>query len=141
MVKIEMDLVSPEYGFEAKDEAGVIGRFDNSPDDGGTNFGIRPMQSVLMALGSCSGIDVISILKKKRLNLTGYKMIISGEREKNKVPALWETVHVTFLLKGDMDEEKAKHAISLSIEKYCSVAETLRRGGCTITWDLKLNEE
>jgi len=140
MVRIALSLVAPEYGFEATDPAGNTARFDTSPDDGGKDFGVRPMQSLLMALGSCSGIDVVSILKKKRQTLERYSMIIEGQREKGKVPALWEKVHVTFQLWGAIDHDKAMHAIALSIDKYCSVAETLRRAGCRLTWSLELNQ-
>jgi putative redox protein len=83
MVRIVLERESAEYGFEAKDASGNVARFDNSPDDGGQDFGVRPMQSLLMALGSCSGIDVVSILKKKRQQLDRYAMIIEGEREKD----------------------------------------------------------
>src|SRR2546430_3887822 len=53
------------FGFEAKDTAGHIARMDSSPETGGENFGIRPMQMLLMGLGGCSGIDIVSILKKR----------------------------------------------------------------------------
>ena len=56
-------------------------------------------------------------------------MIISGEREKGKEPSLWESVHIEFELTGNIEQEKAERACALSINKYCSVAETLRRGG------------
>lgn len=141
MVTVNIELIQKDYGFEAKDAHGNIARFDNSLDHGGQNFGISPMQSLLMALGTCSGIDVVSILKKMRQDLTGYKMVITGEREKKELPAVWEKIHVVFYLTGTIEEAKATQAISLSIEKYCSVAETLRRAGASITWELKLNEQ
>jgi putative redox protein len=138
MVTINISRTQADYGFEAVDEAGKIVHMDTSPDGGGNDYGIRPMQALLMALGGCSGIDIVSILKKQRQEFTNIKMIISGEREQNKIPALWEKVHVHFQIIGNVDAEKAKHAASLSIEKYCSVAETLRRSGCTITWDIEV---
>lgn len=137
---IELELVRPDFGFEAKDASGKKVQFDTAPEGGGKDFGIRPMQALLMALGSCSGIDVISILKKMRQEITAYKMIIAGEREQDKVPALWEKVHIIFQLSGPVEHTKAIQAITLSIDKYCSVAETLRRAGCTITWELQLNK-
>ncbi|MBN9482379.1 MAG: osmotically inducible protein OsmC [Bacteroidetes bacterium 43-93] len=141
MVTVNIELVQKEYGFEAVDIHGNKARFDNSLDHGGQNFGVSPMQSMLMALGTCSGIDVVSILKKMRQDLTGYKMVITGEREKKELPAVWEKVHVVFYLNGSIEEAKANQAITLSIEKYCSVAETLRRAGASIIWELKLNEQ
>ncbi|MEJ8757480.1 OsmC family protein [Pontibacter sp. H259] len=140
MAVIEINRVSGEYGFEAKDEQGNTVHLDNSPDAGGYNFGVRPMQALLIGLGSCSGIDVISILKKQRQDLQGYSMKIEGEREKVQDFSLWKTVHMTFNLTGNIDPDKATKACQLSIEKYCSVAETLRRAGCTITWEVYISE-
>lgn len=137
MVTVTIKRTQPEYGFEATDEAGQVTRMDTSPDGGGRDYGVRPMQSLLMALGGCSGIDIVSILKKQRQPLHELSIRISGEREQDKVPALWKTVHMQFILSGP-DAEKAQYAARLSVEKYCSVAETLRRAGCTITWDVQL---
>ncbi len=139
MLTIDIDLTQPEFGFTATDEAGKSITMDTSPADGGNGYGVRPMQALLMGLGGCSGIDVVSILKKKKQTITAFKMVISGEREKDKVPSLWETVHVVFYLDGEIGEEQAKHAVALSIDKYCSVAETLRRAGCKITWEVRVN--
>ncbi|MDB5230769.1 MAG: osmotically inducible protein OsmC [Chitinophagaceae bacterium] len=140
MVKICIERTLADYGFTATDSDGKTAQFDTSPDEGGLKYGVRPMQSILMALGSCSGIDIVSILKKKRVAFSGLYIEITGEREKDVVPALWEKVHVIFTLKGTSEFEKAEHAVSLSINKYCSVAETLRRAGCIITWKVMVQE-
>ena len=139
MEAIEIKRVSGEYGFEATDDQGNIARLDNSLNSGGNNFGVRPMQSLLIAMGACSGIDVISILKKQRQDLQDYSMKIEGEREKAGDMSLWKKAHITFNLSGTIDPDKAFKACQLSVEKYCSVAETLRRAGCTITWEVNVN--
>lgn len=141
MIQIDVDLVQPDYGFEAKDAGGHTVRFDTTTDHGGQNYGVRPMQSLLMGLATCSGIDVVSILKKMRQSYTGLHITVQGEREKDKVPAIWETIHMTMIFTGEVDEAKARQAVGLSIDKYCSVAETLRRAGATITWDVVVNAE
>ncbi|HKP31671.1 MAG TPA: OsmC family protein [Chitinophagaceae bacterium] len=138
MVRIEIERVQPDYGFEAKDSAGKTVKMDTSPESGGNNHGVRPMQMVLMALGGCSGIDVISILKKQRQTVESYKMVVEGEREKDVEPSLWTNINIKFYLKGQIEIEKAKRACQLSIDKYCSVAETLRRAGAKITWDVQI---
>jgi putative redox protein len=140
MATIIINRVHGEYGFEATDQSGKQISMDTTPENGGDNYGVRPMQGLLMALGGCSGIDIVSILKKQRQELNGLTLKVEGEREKDKVPALWEKVHVSFIMSGRIDPEKAKYAAALSIEKYCSVAETLRRAGCEITWDVTVNE-
>ena len=138
MIEITLDRKEGDFGFEAKDAQGHIIKIDSSLETGGANFGARPMQMLLMGLGGCSGIDVVSILKKQRQVIEGFKMIIKGEREQGKEPSLWKTIHIVFELSGQVDEEKAKRACVLSIDKYCSVAETLRRAGASITWEVKL---
>ncbi len=138
MIEINLERKEGDFGFEATDTAGHTMRLDSNPENGGVNFGIRPMQAVLMALGGCSGIDIVSILNKQRQEVKGFKMKITGEREKDKEPSLWEDVHLVFELTGDIDHAKAQRAVELSMDKYCSVAETIRRAGAKITWEVKV---
>jgi len=134
MSKIELSRVKGEFGFEATDENGHIVRMDSSPESGGWNFGVRPMQILLMGLGGCSAIDVIAILKKQRQEVKDYKMIINGDREKGVEPSLWKNINVEFHLYGNIDEDKAAKAVELSMDKYCSVSATLRKAGAEIKW-------
>jgi putative redox protein len=134
MSKIELSRVKGDFGFQATDEQGHILRMDSSPESGGWDFGVRPMQTLLMGLGGCSAIDVIAILKKQRQVVTDYKMIINGEREKRVEPSLWKDINIEFHLYGQIDEDKANKAVELSINKYCSVAATLKKAGATIKW-------
>lgn len=138
MIKVEIDRVEGDFGFQARDASGHLMRLDTSAETGGNDFGVRPMQTLLMALGGCSGIDVVSILKKQRQTVEGFNMVIEGEREAGKEPSLWKTISVVFELKGSIDPDKAKKACELSMEKYCSVAETLRRAGAQITWEVRV---
>jgi len=139
MIHIEVSRVHGDYGFEAKDATGHTAHMDTSPETGGDNFGIRPMQMLLMGLGGCSGIDIVSILKKQRQTVDGFRMLIDGERETGKEPTLWANVHIIFELKGNIDPDKAYKACELSVEKYCSVAATLKGAGGKITWEVKVN--
>lgn len=134
MVKVELERVNSAFGFEAKDANGHVVKIDTSPETGGEDFGVRPMQLLLMGLGGCSGIDILSILKKQRQNVTDFRMRIEGEREPGKDPSLWKTITIVYEFKGDVEQEKAEKACSLSMEKYCSVSETLKRAGASITW-------
>jgi putative redox protein len=139
MVKVELERVNGAFGFEAKDAGGHTVKIDTSPETGGENFGVRQMQLLLMGLGGCSGIDILSILKKQRQNVTGFRMRIEGEREPGKDPSLWKNIDVVFELKGDVDPDKAEKAVALSMEKYCSVSETLKRAGATLNWKVVIN--
>ncbi len=140
MVKIELTRAEGDFGFEAKDASGHVVKIDSTPESGGINFGVRPMQLLLMGLGGCSGIDVVSILKKQRQTIEGFDMKIEGEREAGAEPSLWKTINIIFELKGKIDLDKARRACALSMDKYCSVAETIRRAGCSITWDVRVLE-
>ena len=138
MVKVELERVNGAFGFEAKDANGHIVKIDTSPETGGKDFGVRPMQLLLMGLGGCSGIDILSILKKQRQEVTGFQMSLEGEREPGVDPSLWKDITIVFHLEGNIDVEKAEKACALSMNKYCSVAETLRRGNTAISWRVEV---
>ena len=141
MIKIELERVKGDYGFEAKDAAGHTVHIDNSPEKGGSDFGVRPMQMLLMGLGGCSGIDIVNILKKQRQTIEGFNMKIEGEREAGVEPSLWKKVSIVFELTGNIDPDKARRACELSMDKYCSVAETLRRAGGELNWEVRVNQK
>ena len=82
MIKIELARVDDDYNIEAVNESGNKILFDGSPEIGGHNRGMRPMQTLLAAVGSCSAIDIISILRKQREELKDIKITVTGEREK-----------------------------------------------------------
>ncbi|MFT4061377.1 MAG: OsmC family protein [Edaphocola sp.] len=142
-INIRYDLASRT--FTATDEAQNEVNFQSILPEGAVlptlhaqSQGVRPMQGLLMSLGTCSGIDMVSILEKQRQIFTAFSLMVTGEREQDKVPALWTKARITFILSGDIDADKAQRAASLSIDKYCSVAETLRRAGCAISWEVVL---
>jgi len=112
---------------EARNEQGSAVHIDASPDIGGENLGMRPMQMLLAAMGGCSAIDIITILKKQRQELKDLKVTITGEREKDVVPSLYTDIHAHFRVYGNLDSDKVEKAVSLSVEKYCSVARTLEK--------------
>lgn len=133
-----------ERTFTATDENGNHVNFQSVPDGverpqlEAVSAGVRPMQGVIMSLGTCSGIDIVSILEKQRQVFDSFDMQIDAEREQDKVPALWTKAHIRFVFTGALDADKANRAAALSIDKYCSVAETLRRAGCVITYEVSL---
>lgn len=139
-MKISLQRIDDAFNMEAVDEQGHKVLMDSSLENGGKNNGVRPMQMLLMGLGGCSAIDVAMILKKQRQELSDFKIEIDGEREKGKEPSIWENVHIIFHLSGEnLDPDKAARAVELSMTKYCSVAETLRRAGGNLTWETRVN--
>ena len=91
---------------------------------GGEN--IRPMQMLLASLAGCSGVDVVNILQKKRVNFSDLQIEISGERADTH-PKVYTDIHVTYLIWGqDIKTKDVEQAISLSEDKYCSVRARLK---------------
>jgi putative redox protein len=125
MIKIQLNRLNDAFHFEAINESGNKIHLDGSPDIGGSNQGMRPMQTLLAAMGACSGIDLINILKKQKQDLKDIKISVTGEREKDATPSLYTEVHAHFQLFGTLDKDKVNKAASLAVEKYCSVAKTL----------------
>lgn len=132
-----MERTSGDYGFEVRDQNSHLLKTDSSDESGGNNFGFRPMQLLLSGLGTCSAIDMVAILKKQKQTIDQFKITVEGEREKDKIPSLWESIKVTFSIKG-VEKDKVEKAAALSMNKYCSVAETLRRGGTRLSWEIRL---
>ncbi|HXN18600.1 MAG TPA: OsmC family protein [Candidatus Binatus sp.] len=85
-----------------------------------------PMEMLLGALGTCSSVDVVSILAKKRQKLVSLEVVISGERAPEP-PAVWTKIDMLYRLSGAVEEKAARDAIELSQTKYCSVAAMLRK--------------
>ncbi|HPM31302.1 MAG TPA: OsmC family protein [Chryseolinea sp.] len=124
---IELNRVNDAFLMEATNELGNSVRMDGSPGIGGSDLAMRPMQMLLAALGGCSSIDVISILKKQRQDLKDLKITVTGEREQNVEPSLYTEIHAHFKFYGNLDADKVEKAVMLSMEKYCSVAKTLEK--------------
>src|SRR5438045_6711118 len=115
MIKIELSRLDNDFNMEAVNDTGNKILLDGSPADGRHDRGMRPMQTLLAAMGGCSAIDVISILRKQREELRDIKITITGEREKDAVPSLYTEVHAHFRLFGNIDKDKAQKAVSLSV--------------------------
>ncbi len=87
--------------------------------------GVRPSEMLLVALASCSAVDVVEIMKKKRKPLTSLEVVIAGERDPEP-PWSYRMIKLTYHARGHGLTEKAlSQAIQLSTEKYCSVAATV----------------
>lgn len=126
-------------------EANVDGfpvRMDASPDHGGTGFGPRPKPTILSALAGCTGMDVVSILSKKRVAFQDFRILIEAEMTETH-PKYYHKIHLIYQFTGEHfvgDEgllDKIKRAIELSSENYCGVSAMLRKA-CSITWEIQL---
>lgn len=104
---------------------------------GGDGPGVSPMQMLILGLGGCSMVDVVSILRKQRQPLTGVEIELDAKRAE-ELPRPWETIHMHYIVTGDgLDPQKVERAINLSVEKYCGAHATLA-GVATITHDFEI---
>ncbi|MBI5965782.1 MAG: OsmC family protein [Chloroflexi bacterium] len=106
----------------------------------GEGIGIKPSDLLLIAVASCSAVDVVEILEKKRMTLTHLEISSSGEQDQDP-PWTFRKVHMHYKIGGkNLTEKAVAQAIQLSEEKYCSVAATIR-GTAQITTDFEILEE
>lgn len=108
----------------------------STPDEG---VGMKPSEMLLVALASCTSVDVVEIMAKRRTPLSMLEVGVSAEQDSDP-PWTFRKIHLHYRLAGaGITEESAKMAIKLSEEKYCSVAATIR-GVAEISWDFELVE-
>ena len=125
-MQVELNRIDDAFHFSATGSTGVPVHIDAAVKTGGHDAGARPMELVLMGLAGCSAIDIILILKKQRQSVKNFKIRVEGIRRENEIPAVFENIHLHFLLTGMVEEGKLARAIDLSIDKYCSVTAMLR---------------
>ena len=125
--------------FEGKADSGHAVVMDASPDFGGENKGSRPMELLLIGMGGCTSIDVMSMLNKSRQDVTDCVAEISAERAES-IPKVFTRIHVHFKVTGrGLDPKRVAHAIELSAQKYCSASIMLGKTA-EITHDFELIE-
>lgn len=108
--------------FLGETESGHAVLIDGAPEAGGRNLGPRPMETVLIGLGSCTSFDVLLILRKARQHITDCVAEISAERAATD-PKVFTKIHVHFIITGsNLKPEQVERAIKLSAEKYCSAS-------------------
>ena len=139
-MKVELKRVNDAVHFEASGSESVKVHIDGSEAIGGQGLGVRPMELVLMALGSCSSFDLLSILKKQRQEVADVSVSVDGER-KDAVPAVFTKIHMTFNITGNVDAVKVEKAADLAVKKYCSVHDMLVAGGVEITYSLNIKNQ
>ncbi len=112
---------------------------DALPAVGGEDSGPRPKELMLASLAGCTGMDVVSILKKMRIEIESFDIeIIADITEEH--PKHYTAMHIIYKLKGkDIDPEKAKKAVDLSQEKYCGVSEAYRKA-MTLTYEIQITK-
>jgi putative redox protein len=110
---------------------------DSSPKHGGKGNGPPPMEVLLMGLGGCTAMDVLSVLRKKRQEVESLEVLIDGTRA-DEFPKEYKKVNLRYVVKGkNIKEEAVRRAVELSQDKYCGASETFRKQ-CEITSSFKI---
>jgi putative redox protein len=138
IMKVTLRRTGDAFHFVGTNEAGRTIEMDTSAEHGGTGQAPSPMQVVAMALGGCSAIDVIDILRKARQRLDSLEIEIDAERAQDQTPAVFTRLHCHFLLSGELEPAKVERALDLSFEKYCSVSKMLEKTA-TIDYSYSIN--
>jgi len=100
---------------------------DGSPDHGGRNLGIRPMEMVLIGMGGCTAYDVALMLQKSRQNVTSIELTLDSDRA-DEIPKVFTHIKTHFIITGKkLSEKQVARAVSLSAEKYCSASKMLEK--------------
>ncbi|WP_420146720.1 OsmC family protein [Spirosoma sp.] len=138
-MRVELARVDDAFHFEAVGTSGVALHIDGATDIGGHNAGARPMEMLLMGLAGCTAIDIILILQKQKQVIEDFRLTVDGQRIKGATPAPFKSIHITYILKGQIDPTKLQRAIDLSMDKYCSATAQLRPSA-EITYSFELSE-
>lgn len=113
--------------FEASASSGHKVMLDASEEVGGQDEGFRPMELIVMGLGGCTGMDVISILRKMQQQVSDYQISVDGTRQ-NEHPKVYTDITVEHLVKGkDLKESAVRRAIELSATRYCPASAMLSK--------------
>jgi putative redox protein len=99
--------------------------------------GISPMKLLLLSVAGCTAYDVVMILQKMREPIEGLEVEISGERREEH-PKIYRKIHLHYRIYGDVKEEKAKRAIELSQDKYCSASAHVKLSGAEVTYSFEI---
>jgi putative redox protein len=112
--------------FESDNPSGET-LFMDAPDEGIENKGLRPKALMLSSLAGCSGLDVVSLLKKMRAEVDDFKMVVHGELTEEH-PRYYHKVVIAYHFYGnDLQEDKINKAVKLSVDQYCGVMEMFRQ--------------
>ncbi len=124
LMKVRLTRVNDAYGMQATNEDGQHMLFDANPSIGGQGLGLRPMEVLAASVAACASIDVLLILKKKRIALRKYEIEIEGQR-KEATPAPFVSIHLRVEIDPEDPLETVEKVVAMSLEKYCSVSASL----------------
>lgn len=111
-------------GFTGLAASGNTTEFDAPGPNGEPAAAPTPMETVLLSLAACSGVDVVNILQRMRQPLRDLEIAVEADRAEDH-PRVYTAIRVKFLFEGDLDRRKVERAVKLSVDKYCSISAML----------------
>jgi putative redox protein len=140
MAKAKVRYTGDGLQFVGSGNSGPAVVMDADTEVGGHNTGARPMELLLIGIGGCTGMDVVSILKKKKEKVTGLEINVDGKKAE-EYPQKFTNIDIEYVVRGkNLKEEAVKRALQLSMDKYCSVKASLE-GGAKITFKYRIVED
>lgn len=125
--------------FAAESGSGHTVTMDGSPDVGGRNLAARPLEMVLLGMGGCTAIDVVSMLRKQRQDIRDVVVELAAERADDH-PKVFNKVRVVYRVRGrNLNKALVERAVTLSDEKYCSATAMVRKSA-EVTHEIVLEE-
>ncbi len=124
-MKIHLKRVNNSVLFEATNGRGHTVRIEGSRDIGGTDSAPSPTELLIMSQAGCTAIDVVELLKKMRQPLIHLEIETEAHRDPNRIPKVFTGIHLHYKLYGNVLPGKAEKAITMSIEKYCTVSKMI----------------
>lgn len=127
-----------KYNFNAENERKHVTTYSSKGMEGGSEIAATPMEIMLQTVAACSGIDVVSILEKKRKNIIELEITIEGDRREEH-PKIFTKAHLHYKLKSDNAElNDLERSIELSQDKYCGASAMFKLAGAEVTWSAEL---
>lgn len=124
-MKISLRRVNDAVRFEATNARGHKVLIEGNVNIGGEDLAPSPTEYLVMSQAACTAIDVVELLRKMRQPLTHLEIESDAERAQDQVPKLITHIHLHYKIYGNVKPDKAEKAISLSIEKYCTVSKMI----------------
>jgi putative redox protein len=133
-MNVQLEQVGDEIQFRAQSGSGYDFLVASAEDV----EGVSPMEMVALGLGSCSSVDILNIMEKQRQSVADYDVDVEATRASDEVPAVFTRLHVHYTVTGDVEPDKLRRAIELSLDKYCSVSHMLEETA-TISYAFTVN--
>jgi putative redox protein len=124
-MKVFLRKINNRVLFEASNSRGHTINIEGSRDIGGEDSAPSPTELLLMSQAGCTAIDVVELLKKMRQPLEHLEIETEGHRAQDQVPKIFTGIHLHYKIYGNVQPEKADKAISMSIEKYCTISKMI----------------